>query len=197
MPNRALKQKAFSLIEILIVLFILAFVFALTARSFIRPERKIKTAFEQMTRLNRRLATLSKLHNQSYRWVIQINSEGAEQYWVEKKQSPGLDVNSKEDQEEKEEEAPDFIVDNSFYPNPETLNPLLEITKVESSAWDEDKTEGLVYIYYYPKALAQETAIQVFRPDNQARWTLYLNPVEKTLRLIKGQKSLDPEGGIK
>ena len=194
------SPKAFSLIEILLVLFILAFVFAFVSQRFSRRDQKINRAFDKLVRLNRRLVTLSKLHNQTYRWVIQLDSEGPEKYWVEKKQegkrgeqSPDLLKWPTEAQEKENQSLSqdlDFAVDNSFYSEPEIITPFLEITKVESSQWKEDKTEGLVYIYYYPKGLAQEAAIQFFRPDNQGSWTLYLDSVTKNLQIFKKEKSL-------
>ena len=203
-PNRWLfffkSSKAFSLIEILLVLFILAFVFVFVSQRFSRKDQKIKSTFDKLVRLNRRLVTLSKLHNQTYRWVIQLDSEGPEKYWVEKKQEGKMDdqfldwakgqttTQEKEDQSASQEL--DFAVDDSFYSEPEIITPFLEITKAESSLWEGDRTKGLVYIYYYPKGLAQETTIQFFRPDNQGSWTLYLDPATKNFQVLKKEKSL-------
>ena len=202
MLNSFKFSKAFSLIEILIVLFILAFIFIFASQRFSRSEKKVKTVFDKMIHLNRRLATVSQLHNQTYRWVIQLNSEEPDQYWVEKKHSqnkmPNTNTAAKKsfNSSEEDEQKSEFVVDHSFYSEPETLPSFLDITQVERSLWTEAKTEGQVYIYYYPKGLAQETAIQLFRSDNQGEWTLYLDPAAKTLQLIKGRKSLDPNGGI-
>lgn len=198
------SYKAFSLIEILVVLLIVAFIFTLTAKRFTRKEQRVKTVFEKLSRLNRRLSTLSKLHGRTYRWVIQLNNEEPDQYWVEKKQAVKTGQLSMDivkgpvhlPEEEGKKEDSDFALDDSFYAEPEVIPPLLDITSLESSVWDKDKTEGLAYIYYYPKGLAQETAIQFFRPDNQGRWTLYLDPVTKELITLKEEKSLAPAGGI-
>lgn len=186
--NRVLSffsSKAFSLIEILVVLLILAFIFSFIAQRISRKDEKIRTVFEKLIRLNRRLVNLSQLHNQTYRWVIQINSEGPESYWVEKKQIQNqISEQSAEQKEDGETTKSRFYLDDSFYPEPKNIHPLLNITKVDSSLWEGSKTEGLVYIYYYPKGLAQETSIQFFRTDNQAEWTLYLDPITKNLRII-------------
>lgn len=197
-------SKAFSLIEILIVLFILAFVLALTSQRLGRKKQKVQAVFETFTRLNRRLTSASKLHHKTYRWVIQLNSKEADQYWVEKKQTAknkpiSLNENP-ETQEviepELENENAGFVIEDSFYHEPKLIPPFLDIIKVESSVWEEDYTEGLVYIYYYPKGLAQETAIQFFRPDNQGQWTLYLDPITKEIHVLKEEKSLAPGGGF-
>ena len=173
-------SKAFSLIEILFVLLIIAFIFALASQKLIRKGKKVKTTFDKMIRLNKRLVILSKLHNQTYRWVIKLDPEGKEQYWVEKKQTRkkkgtggGKNLDSH------------FFMDKSFYPEPESIPSILNITKVESPFWAKAKTKGLIYIYYYPQGLAQETRFYFTRPDNQAVWTLYLDPASKNIQVLK------------
>ena len=113
---------------------------------------------------------------------------------MEKKRGKQSNMNSSDGintlTEGKEEEQLDFVLDEAFYSKPEVIFPLLSVTKVESSVWEEDKTEGVVYIYYYPKGLAQETAIQFLRLDNQGHWTLYLDPVTKNFHVLKKIKSL-------
>ena len=182
------SSKAFSLIEILIVLSIIAFVFVFAAQKFSRKEQRISNQFDKLIRLNRRLVTVSKLHNKTYRLAIQLDNKGPEQYWVEKKQTGQTKEKlSKKNQtnEEAEKQTDDFFIDDSFYSQPEILSPLLSVTKVESPVWEKYKTKGLVYIYYYPKGLAQETNIQLLRSDNQATWTLYLDPATKNLQILK------------
>ena len=200
------SSRAFSLLEILIVLSVIAFIFVFVAQRFSRKEQKVTGTFNKLVRLNRRLVLLSKFHNNIYRWVIQLDNEGAEKYWVEKKQEIPSNTDSShladsqvKDQEGglNKEESPEFIRDDAFYSEPEVISPLLNITGVESFAWEKDKTEGLVYIYYYPRGLAQETAIQFLRPDNQGRWTLYLDPVTKNLQVLDKERRLSKRGGLK
>jgi len=154
----------------------------------------VKSAFEKLVRLNRRLVVLSKLHSKTYRLAIQLNAEGPEQYWVEKKRGRQSNISFSDGTSDpsggEERGQPDFALDKAFYSEPEVVFPLLTITKVESSVWEEDKTDGVVYIYYYPKGLAQETAIQFLRLDNKGRWTLYLDPVTKNFHILKKVKNL-------
>ena len=44
-----------------------------------------------------------------------------------------------------------FQKDTSFLKDPRKITPILSISSVESPYWKEEKTEGLVYLYYYPK----------------------------------------------
>ena len=200
------SSRAFSLLEILIILSVMAFIFAFVAQRFSRKEQKVTGAFNKLVRLNRKLVLLSKFHNNSYRWVIQLDKGGPERYWVEKKQEVPSDTDSSHliDPQIKDQEGDlnkegnsEFVRDDVFYSEPEIISSLLSIISVESPAWKEDKTEGLVYIYYYPRGLAQETAIQFLRPDNQGRWTLYLDPVTKNLQVLDKERRLSKEGGLK
>ena len=76
-------------------------------------------------------------------------------------------------------------MDDSFYSAPVKIPGLLDIVKIESPSWQEDKTEGPVYIYYYPKGLAQEISIHFLRKDGRGRWILYLDPVTKNIQILK------------
>ena len=167
------SSKAFSLIEILVVLFIIAFMFAFAAQTFSRKGQKVAHTFDKLIRLNRRMVMLSKFSNNSYRLVIQLNNEGPEQYWVERRQVDQIhtdlsDTLGEQNEGQKEEEPEeklkhDFVLDDSFYSEPEVIPPFLSITKVESSIWEEDRTEGLVYIYYYPKGPGSGNCTPVFK----------------------------------
>ncbi len=184
--------SAFSLIEILLILFILAFVFTFVSKSVFRRDQSVKASFEKLARLNRRLATLSKLNNSAYRLAIQISREGPERYWVEKQTKPKSPLPSGLPGAPTEEKTKrQFVLDASFYSEPETLMPLLDITRAESPAWEEDKTEGVVYIYYHPKGLAQRADLHILRLDSQARWTLHLDPATKNLHLLKKPSRLE------
>ncbi|MCZ0933057.1 MAG: prepilin-type N-terminal cleavage/methylation domain-containing protein [Oligoflexia bacterium] len=172
-------EKAFSLIEMLLVLFIIGLLFTVTSQKFYNKGHKVRTVFDRLARLNNRLVSVSTLHNKTYRLVIQLNTEKKDQYWVEKKQA----INESEE-EEKTDSV--FQIDNSFYSEPQNIPSLLDMTKIETKG--SAKEEGKVYIYYYPSALAQSAKIYFLRPDNQGTWTLYLDPVTKKLKALKGEK---------
>lgn len=175
-------SPAFSLIEVLLVLFILAFVFTFASQKLFRKSQGVKSAFEQIIRLNRRLVNSSQLHNKTYRLVIQWKGEGADQYWVEKQR---LKNNSSEEEtEDTSRERYEFVIDESFYSQPKALPSLLDIQQVKGSLSEE---EDLLYIYYYPKGLAQEITLELVRRDNQGSWSLYLDPVTKDFQVIKNQ----------
>ena len=183
------SQSAFTLIEILAVLLIIVFVFSLAGRKLLSKDRKIRSAFQELILLNRRIAAAAKTRGSAYRLAVRVNLEGPEEYWVEK-----LAVYA--DDSEGETEA--FALDERFFPSPQKIHPLLEIIGMESvfregeeGEEEENESEAVYYIYYAPKGLGQETAIQFFRPDNKARWTLYLHPVQKEFHLLEKERTLE------
>ncbi len=211
-------DRGFTLLEILAVLLIISFVFAMFGRKLFSRERKIQAAFQSFIVLSRRLSTAAAASQSIHRLALRINPDGPESYWVEKQPAGGGG----------------FEFDRRFFPSPQKFHPLLEITSVEFApgpygrrqggaaeplgagggfageideaeprdesgaldSWGEAITQGPAYIYYSPKGLARETAIQVFRPDNQGRWTLYLHPVQKEMLLLKSEKSLREIKGL-
>ena len=207
-PYFLTRYSAFSLIELLLVISIVVFAFGLSSQKLFRKKQKVRGVLNELIRLNRRLVVSAKLHNKTYRLVLLLSPEGPEQYWVEKKISsevggsflaagssllssavaPSVSSNfvsasSSDDNEGKPPAV--FTLDSFFYPKPKIIPSFLEINEVESASWKEVKTEGAVHIYYYPEGLGQETFIRFLRPDNQGRWTLYLDPVTKNLTSFK------------
>ena len=172
------SKKAFTLIEILIVLFIMVFIFTVASRKLFFSDRKINSTFNKLIHLNRRLYISSKLHRNVYRLALRLNSTEVDEFWVEK-------------QETNKEKGKIFVLDDNFFKKPQRINPLLDISSVESMAWEEAKNSEMVYVYYYPKGLAQELAIQFSRLDTQGKWTLYLDPVKKEFQLLEQEKSIN------
>lgn len=182
------SNKAFTLIEILVVLFIIVSIFTITSRKLYSKDKKIKTAFVKLIRLNRKIQTLAEIHRNTYRLTFQINKDKPDKYWVEKQT-----INQKD---EDGEAKTIFTIDEIFFSEPEKFNPMLNITAVETISQKDEVDSGssggnLFYIYYYPKSLAQETAIQVVRRNHQGKWTLYLDPIKKDLQLLSKEKSLE------
>ncbi len=171
------SKKGFTLIEILVVLFIMVFIFTLASRRLFSSQRKINTTFNELVRLNRRLYTSSRVHRNVYRLSFKLNETEPDEFWVEK-------------QEMDKEIGKKFILDENFFEEPQRINPLLNISSVESMKWGEAKTSGMVYIYYYPKGLSQELAIQFLRPDNQGRWTLYRDPIQREFQILEREKTI-------
>ena len=78
-------QRAFTLIEILIVLVLVVFILSWSARRMFSQKSKIRTSFQVLTRLNRSLDVRARLHGKTYRLVLKLNPTKPEEFWVEKK----------------------------------------------------------------------------------------------------------------
>ena len=169
---RSRVQRAFTLIEILVVLILVVFIMSWSARRMFFQKSKIRTSFQALTRLNRSLDPRARLHGKTYRLVLKLNPNKPEEFWVERKV---------------EEE---FVRDDMVLKAPGTLHSLLSVLSVESEEWPEAKTEGLVHIYYHPRGLGQETALHLERQDTKARWTIYFDPVTRELSVLKKHISL-------
>ena len=186
-------KKGFTLIEIVIVLGLVVVIFGLVGRKMFSAGGQITDSFRFLSTLNRRLYTSARLHQETYRLVIKLDEKKPEEVWVEKKlKKPQLSQETADEEKEnlKEDEVKDFVKDPSFLEKPRKITPLLSIPLVENSHWQEGQTEGLVYVYYFPKGPGPEIAIHFKRPDNQKEWTLYFPPLQRELRLIKKNLSL-------
>jgi len=182
------NQRAFSLIEVLLAFLIVAFLIGFSTQAFRKKETTVKSTFEEFKRLNQRLISLSHLRSQHYRLVFNLSTKQVDQYWVEKKvevrdKSPEEEESQKEAFEGEVFEKELFEKDESFYSKPATLASFLDITEVETQG--KIQQEGELVINYTPSTLAQETRIRILRLDNQARWTLFLDPVSKQFKLLK------------
>ena len=191
--------KGFTLVEIMTVLALLVLIFSLVERKMFSKGSRITDSFRFLAVLNRRLYTSAKLHNEVYRLVILLNNKKPEEVWVEKKLSEAKKHDATEENEPllQKESSREYEKDPSFLKEPRKLTPLLSITSVESPYWKEIKTEGRVYLYYYPKGPGPEAAVHFKRQDNRAQWTLYFPPLQRELKLLKNTVSLqDIKAGI-
>ena len=184
--NRFLK-KGFTLIEIMVALVLLTVTFSFVGLKMFSAGSQIKDSFRFFSSLNRRLYTSARLQKQVYRLVIEINNKAPEKVWVEKKiESPTLKLQREIDEEEKVT----FQKDSSILSTPRKISPLLALLFIESTYWEEEKKEGRVYIYYYPRGPGPEVAIHFKKPNSRHEWTLYFPPLQRELRLIKGHVRL-------
>lgn len=176
------SSKAFSLIELIVVLFIISFVFGIVAQKIWKKPPKIKTLLNQIIRLNNRLVMVSKFRNKIYRLAIQINTKDPDMYWVERKNTVNPKVTTSS---QKNYKKTDFVIDPRFYSKPQAIPDTIDILRIRNFSLKKDITQGLFYIYYHPKALAQETRIYLTQKHNHITWSLYLSPIEKTFQIIK------------
>ena len=166
-------ERAFTLIEILVVLSIITIAFSYTATKVFRRSAKIKDTFHDLSRLNRRLYTSAKMHKKNYRLAFDLKKRETT-FWVEK-----------------ENQKKEYKIADSILKKPLPIHPLLSLTSIESSHWEEEKTNGLVFIYYPPKGIGQEAALHFKRRDRKGDWTLYFPPLKREVEVINKEISLN------
>ena len=186
---RLCSQKAFSLIETLVAIAVIAFLMSFALRGlFLNKEKGVKTAFHRLIRLNSRLVDLSQSTGASYRLVLVLNEKGPDFYQVEKQNLSLLSQANTEDgsfdNDEKDIEKSAWRPAR-FFLQPKPLPSFLNIERVESPRWQEPVENGPAYIYYHPRGFAQETRIRITRQGLKKGWTLYLDPAQKSLRALK------------
>ena len=160
------SKRAFTLIETLIVLSLIALLFSYAATKIFSTKAKINDTFKTFTTLNRRLYTSAKMHKKKYRLSFQLKGRETT-FWVEK-----------------ENDKQEFEFAAIFLKKPKRLHPLLSLKFMESTYWDSEKATGLAFIYYHPKGAGQETALHFERRDRKGKWTLYFPPIKRELELI-------------
>lgn len=168
-----LCKRAFTLIEILVVLFIIGFFFSYAATKVFRKDAKIKDTFSEISSLNRRLYTASRMHKKNYRMVFKLSRRNTT-FWAEK-----------------ENPKNEYEIADSILKKNKKIHRLLSIESMEASYWDEEKTRGLAFIYYYPKGVGQETAVHFRRTDRNGNWTLYFPPLKREVEVINKDISLN------
>ena len=162
-----LSKRAFTLIETLIVLSLIALLFSYAATKIFSTKAKINDTFRTFTTLNRRLYTSARMHKKIYRLSFQLEGRKTT-FWVEK-----------------ENDQKEFELASVFLKKPKKLHPLLSLKFIESTYWDSEKATGLAFIYYHPKGVGQETALHFERQGRKGQWTLYFPPIKRELELIK------------
>ena len=183
------KKKGVAFVEILVSIVIIASLFGLffTAQKNFSRKSQVRSAWRFFKSLNRKLYTSSRIRSQIYRLVIQIDPKGPEQVFVEKKLAPSAPpAPSPDDIASETEKKPEekFVPDTSFVKS-KTITPLLSLTLAEGAFWPEGRTEGRVFIYYYPQGPGEEAALHFKREDLGNEWTLYFPPFQRELRIFQ------------
>ena len=193
-----LRESGFTLIEIMIVLAIVVSVTGLLLGRFGNSNNQIKESIRKIGVLSRDIHHRAKLQNVTYRLVIDMHSgeddeEIPPQYWVERGSSPSLFTNeanhssydkregeaeTKEDEVDGEEPPPpaDFAIETSLTPRKMELLGGLLFEDVEVISLKEKITSGIVYIYYLPEGLVDESAIHLGMGEER-HWTLSIHPL--------------------
>ena len=202
---RISRSAGFSLIEVMIVLFIIASASGFLLNRINKSGYQFKESIRKIGVLSRDIRYRAKLQNVTYRLAINMysgeESEEPHEYWVERGSGPSLftDMDNyspyEEGEEEegdrgKEEKKPEFQIDTSLTPEKKELLGGLIFEDVEVVSLSEKVSSGIVYIYYLPEGLVDESAIHIKRGE-ETQWTLTIHPLTGRVESLKEYIRLD------
>ncbi len=200
------NEKAFTLIEIMIVLAIMAAVVALSMPYISNRNSQNKKFLREFTILSRELHTKAKLQGVVFRMVLDLagsesggsDSNVPQTYWVEK--SNGSSVIKPNEEEsallraqeadaEKRSDPRGFEPDTSTIREPRELPSGMRIDKVELARAKDPIRRGKAYIHFMPQGLADEAAIHI-KGEKKQVWTIAIHPLTGRAELIAKPISL-------
>ncbi len=191
------NDKAFSLLEIAVVLSIIGAVIALAAPRLFDKHSQHRHVFREFIIAGKDVKSRAKLTGSTYRLAFDL-TENQQSWWVEKStRTVVLDKSQIEAAKEAEKSKadkkegappPDFQIDGSFFKKKQRLADGFKFKQIESGTVDYIYTEGMAYIHFFPQGLIETSAIQIEDPKKNV-WTLVFNP-------LTGQTDLIPEAKL-
>lgn len=198
------NEKAFTLLELMIVLAIMAAVISMSMPYITNRNAQTKRFLREFTVLTRELHTKAKLNGSVYRLVIDMQGEdpnkrdAVQTYWVEKahgntvmkpNEEEAAKELSKETDPEKRKDSRGFEVDHSMIKEPRELPRGMTFEKVELARARTPITTGKAYIHFMPQGLVDEAAIHIKGEKTQA-WTIAIHPLTGKGEIISKPISL-------
>lgn len=196
-----MKDRGFTLIELMVVLAIMGGIVALSMPYITNRNSQTKAVLRELTVLSRELHTKAKLHGAIYRLVIDMQEDlggkrNTQTYWVEKSNGKSVlkpdeeEVAFKEAQEasadktgEKKKDPRGFEMDKTIIKKPRELPTGMTFEKVELSRLKEAVTHGKAFIHYMPQGLVDEAAIHI-KGERTAAWTIAIHPLTGKAEVI-------------
>lgn len=203
LKNPTSNEKAFTLIEVMIVLAIVAGLVSMAMPYIGSRNSQTKKFLREFTVLSRELHTKAKLQGTVYRMVINLegtdpNVPKVQSFWIEKgkansvmkpNEEEGALERAKETDPEKQADPRGFEIDTTTIKEPRKLPAGLTFDKIELARSKTPITQGKAYIHYMPQGLADESAIHIKGEKNQA-WTISIHPLTGRAELISKPISL-------
>lgn len=175
------EAKAFSLLEVMIVLAILASIVTLAIPQLSSQNHSRKSFFRKLIALDKQLRSLSQLQNRTYRINFQINSlKKKTLFWVDYSNSQEVitvTLNDKEQKEPTEEpsQTTEWEMANKIFKKKQKLPHLLEVISVELEGFKKALNSGLISIYFFPEGITQRAVIH-FSENKKHQWSFVVHP---------------------
>ena len=193
------NNKAFSLLEIAIVLVIIGAIMAIAAPRLFDKKSETRKVFREFIIAGKDLKSRAKLFNTTYRMAFDL-TEKDQSWWVEKSSRAvvldkarveAANEESKKEGDGKDESKPppEFQMDEGIFKKKQTLPSGYKFKQVESGTLDLVVTEGLAYIHFFPQGLIETSALQIEDPKKNV-FTLVYNPLTGQADIIPEAKAL-------
>ena len=190
-PLKNFNSKAFTLVEVLIVLAIFAGIVGFGVPALFKKGDNIRKVARQMTALTKEVRSRAKLKNSTYRLVFDMTGD-THHYWVEYMQgSKPIPANIYDEKKkgDEDESKTRFQKDTSIVKEERALPKGLFFGSVETINTKNPITDGLAYVHYFPEGFVEAAVIQVTNRD-ALTWSFVISPLTGQSEVIESAKSL-------
>jgi hypothetical protein len=177
------STMGFSLMEVMIVLFLLGLIGALVLPRIASPTRELKAVIRKLSIISHELHNASRVQQKYFRLVLEMNPDKEHSYWIESSTKPALvpkEVKLIADEdltiEEKGKIQSDFKLDATVLKEKQILPKGVKITNVEYNRKDADIDFGTAYVHFLPEGRVEEVAIHLSAGETM-HWTVYIHPL--------------------
>lgn len=169
------KNKAFSLLEVLIVLAILASIVALAIPQISSQNHSRKSFFRKLIALDKQLRSLARLQNRTYRinfYIKKIKETKITVFWVDYKNGKTVITKPtiKPDAQKGLSKSSDWEMATKIFRKKQALPYNLELVSAKLEGFKKTLNNGLISIYFFPEGMAQRAVVQ-FSEKQKHYWS--------------------------
>lgn len=170
------KSKAFSLLEVLIVLAILASIAALAIPQLSSQNYSRKGFFRKLIALDKQLRSLAQLQNRTYRINFQIQPLPKKTlFWVDYRSGrETITISEKKPSKAQNSLNSEWEMAKKIFKKKQKLPHLLKILNVELEGFKKALSSGLISIYFFPEGVTQKAVIH-FSENKKQEWSFIIH----------------------
>ena len=186
-------EQAFTLIEVMIILLLLAGLAMLALPRIGSHQNEFKATIRKLTVLGKQLQVYSRLEHKTYRLVFDLSKKKPHSFWIES--TSGYvsedfneeDENNIEEDNEKSPQLSTFQMEEGILPEPVLLPKPLSFQDIEVEG--QMIEEGKAYIHFFPQGIIEQAAIHI-SDGKKANWTITYNSLTGKGHIIGRRLSL-------
>lgn len=183
-----LKNKAFSLLEVMIVLAILASVVALSVPQLSKQNHSRKSFFRRLVALDKQLRSLARLQNRTYRinfHIKKIKKDTVSLFWVDYQNGKTVVTKPIKNNKKQKTSSSDWEMATKIFKKKQTLPYNLNLVSANLEGFKQALNYGLISIYFFPEGIAQRAVVH-FSENKKHHWSFIVKPfVSKNNLLAK------------